>query len=127
MKHLFLAMMISAFSTAEKVTISNTECRKDVDGNLMDTHDGNIVQWETDDTNPFWFNDAGNQPHEGISQRHATSGQNKSGHQDVGGSATVGIVSGAAINLTYKKFYAMAQTNGRPPVKNDIWWGSSSR
>ena len=45
----------------------------------------------------------------------------------MGGSATVGIVSGAAINLTYKKFYAMAQTNGRPPVKNDIWWGSSSR
>ena len=94
---------------------------------VSSTEPGNIVQWETDDTNPFWFNDAGNQPHEGISQRHSTSGQNKSGHQDVGGSATVGIVSGAAINLTYKKFYAMAQTNGRPPVKNDIWWGSSSR
>jgi len=94
---------------------------------ISSTDPGNIVQWETDDTNPFWFNDAGNQPHEGISQRHATAGQNKSGHQDVGGSATVGIVSGAAINLTYKKFYAMAQTGGRPPVKNDIWWGSSNR
>ena len=91
------------------------------------TDPGDIVQWETDDTNPFWFNDAGNQPHEGISQRHVTTGTNRQGHQDVGGASTVGIVSGASVNLTYKKFYAMAQTSGRPTVKNDIWWGSSSR
>ena len=91
------------------------------------TDPGDIVQWETDDTNPFWFNDAGNQPHEGISQRHVTAGTNRQGHQDVGGASTVGIVSGASVNLTYKKFYAMAQTSGRPTVKNDIWWGSSSR
>ena len=94
---------------------------------ISSTEPGNIVQWETDDTNPFWFNDAGNQPHEGISQRHATAGENRTGHQDVGGSATVGIVSGAAINLSYKKFYAMAQTNGRPNHPNDIWWGNSNR
>ena len=31
---------------AELVSISNTECRSDVEGNLMDTHDGNIVQWD---------------------------------------------------------------------------------
>ena len=59
MKHLFLAMMISAFSTAEKVTISNTECRKDVDGNLMDTHDGNIVQWE--ENGLYWYYSMGYQ------------------------------------------------------------------
>ncbi len=91
------------------------------------TEPGNIIQWETDDTTPFWFNDAGNQPHEGISQRHVTGGSNKNNRQDVGGAATVGIVSGASVNLTYKKFYAMAQTGGRPTVPNDIWWGSSSR
>ena len=91
------------------------------------TDPGDIVQWETDDTTPFWFNDAGNQPHEGISQRHKTGGTNKNNRQDVGGAATVGIVSGASVNLTYKKFYAMAQTGGRPAVPNDIWWGSSSR
>jgi len=28
------------------VNISNTKTRVDVDGNLMDTHDGNIMQWE---------------------------------------------------------------------------------
>jgi hypothetical protein len=91
------------------------------------TDPGDIVQWETDDTNPFWFNDAGNQPNEGISQRHKTGGTNKNSRQDVGGAATVGIVSGASVNLTYKKFYEMAQTGGAPAVPNDIWWGSSSR
>ena len=91
------------------------------------TEPGNIIQWETDDTNPFWFNDAGNQPQEGISQRHATAGTNKNNRQDVGGSSTVGIVSGASINLTYKKYYAMAQTGSVPTVPNDIWWRSSSR
>ena len=91
------------------------------------TEPGNIVQWETDDRTPFWFNDAGNQPHEGISQRHVTGATNRDNRQDVGGASTVGIVSGASINLTYKKFYAMAQTGGRPTVPNDIWWGSSSR
>ena len=91
------------------------------------TDPGDIVQWETDDTSPYWFNDAGNQPHEGISQRHKTGGTNTNNRQDVGGAATVGIVSGASINLTYKKFYAMAQTGGVPAAPNDIWWGSSSR
>ena len=91
------------------------------------TDPGDIVQWETDDTDPYWFNDAGNQPNEGISQRHKTGGTNKNNRTDVGGAATVGIVSGSSVNLTYKKFYAMAQTGGVPTVPNDIWWGSSSR
>ncbi|MED6314624.1 MAG: prepilin-type N-terminal cleavage/methylation domain-containing protein [Verrucomicrobiota bacterium] len=91
------------------------------------TEPGNIIQWETDDRTPFWFNDAGNQPHEGISQRHVTSGTNRDNRHDIKGAATVGIVSGASINLTYKKFYAMAQVSGRPLAPNDIWWGSSSR
>ena len=91
------------------------------------TEPGNIVQWETDDTTPFWFNDAGNQPAEGISQRHKTGATNKNNRTDVGGAATVGIVSGASVNLTYKKFYEMALIGGRPVVPNDIWWGSSSR
>ncbi|MBC8244585.1 MAG: prepilin-type N-terminal cleavage/methylation domain-containing protein [Verrucomicrobia bacterium] len=91
------------------------------------TDPGDIVQWETDDSNPFWFNDAGNQPHEGISQRHVSSSTARNNRDDIGGASTVGIVSGASVNLTYKKFYAMAQTGGRPTAPNDIWWGSSSR
>jgi len=93
------------------------------------TNPGDIVQWETEDFDPFYFNDAGNQPHEGISQRHATSVSTTGTHKDVGGSSTVGIVSGAAMNLSYKKYYDLAGLPGQPPppVPNEIWWGSSSR
>ncbi len=88
------------------------------------TTPGDIVQWETDDTNPFYFNDAGNQPLEGISQRHVTAGQNTRPDQDVGGSAAVGCVSGEALNLTFKKFYSYAQNSS---YINPIWWGGSNR
>jgi hypothetical protein len=33
-----------------------------------------ILMWETDEYFPFYFNDAGNQPAEGISQRHSGGG-----------------------------------------------------
>jgi hypothetical protein len=88
------------------------------------TTPGDIVQWETDDTNPFFFNDAGNKPGEGISQRHVTAGQNTRSDQDVGGSATVGCVSGEALNLTFKKFYSYARDASHI---NPIWWGGSNR
>ena len=42
-----------ALAAAEVVEISNTECRTDVDGNLMDTHDGNIMQWE--ENGLYWY------------------------------------------------------------------------
>jgi len=40
-KSLTISLILTA-ATAELVSISNTECRSDIDGNLMDTHDGNI-------------------------------------------------------------------------------------
>ena len=84
----------------------------------------NIVQWETDERTPFWFNDAGNQPHEGISQRHSTNGTFKQGDtKNIGGKATVGVISGSAMNLDYKKFYDMAN---KPNVISDLWWGPGS-
>ncbi len=66
----------------------------------------NIVQWETDENNPFYFNDAGNQPHEGISQRHA-SGRSTGEHVDIGGRSAVGTIQGSASNLTFQRFYEM--------------------
>ena len=47
------ALLFASFALAESVIISNTDCRKDVDGNLMDTHDGNIVQWE--ENGLYWY------------------------------------------------------------------------
>ena len=84
----------------------------------------NIVQWETDERTPFWFNDAGNQPHEGISQRHSTNATFKQGDQkNIGGKATVGVISGSAMNLDYKKFYDMAN---KPNVISDLWCNTFS-
>ncbi len=73
---------------------------------ITDFRPTNILQWETDENDPFYFNDAGNQPHEGISQRHA-GGRSEDNRTNVGGRAAVGVIMGAAENLTYQKFYQM--------------------
>ena len=52
-----------------------------------------ILQWETDEKTPFFFNDCSSFPDEGISGRH-------------GKTATVGIISGSTQTLAYKDWYA---------------------
>jgi len=74
----------------------------------------NILQWEQDELIPFYFNDAGNHPGEGISQRHAGGG-NKVAQIDVKGSATVGCIGGQAISIKYRKWYEMA---GPDPISS---------
>lgn len=41
-----LGVVLLLAQTCDAVIISNTVVRKDVDGLVMDTHDGNIMQWE---------------------------------------------------------------------------------
>ncbi|MBI4660959.1 MAG: type II secretion system protein [Verrucomicrobia bacterium] len=76
----------------------------------------NILQWEKDELIPFYFNDAGNHPGEGISQRHG-GGNNSRGQLDVKGGASVGCMDGHAKNLKYRKYYEMAGPpgGGLPP------------
>ena len=84
-----------------------------------------ILQWETDELDPFLFNDAGNTPNEGISQRHGGA-YSKALNKDVKGGAAVGLFSGTVYNLKYAKYYSMA---GRPSAgikitetpPNDLW------
>jgi prepilin-type N-terminal cleavage/methylation domain-containing protein len=88
----------------------------------------NFIQWETDELQPFYFNDAGNQPTEGISQRHG-GGNTKRINADVKGSSAVGAVAGHAVNLKYRTFYQMA---GGPitriiPAPNDVWCDPAGR
>ena len=73
---------------------------------VTDFRPTNILQWETDENDPFYFNDAGNQPHEGISQRHG-GGRSEDNRTNVGGRSAVGLIMGAAQNLTFQKFYEM--------------------
>jgi len=72
----------------------------------------NILQWEKDELDPYYFNDAGNAPWEGISQRHA-GGNNTTVNLEVKGGAAVGCMDGHANNLKYRKWYEMA---GSPPA-----------
>jgi prepilin-type N-terminal cleavage/methylation domain-containing protein len=73
---------------------------------VTDFRPTNILQWETDENDPFYFNDAGNQPHEGISQRHA-GGRSDDTTTNVGGRSAIGTIMGSAENLTFLKFYQM--------------------
>ena len=62
-----------------------------------------IVQWETDEQTPFFFNDASSWPDEGISTRH-------------GKGATVGLIGGSTERIIYKTWYGntMAGPAGAP-------------
>lgn len=87
----------------------------------------NIFMWETDELIPFLFNDAGNQPNEGISQRHGGGNTTRAG-LDVKGSSGVGAIAGHAVNLSYKKFYQMSGPGAQNNIKrtisapNDLWF-----
>ncbi|MFN0068951.1 MAG: type II secretion system protein [Limisphaerales bacterium] len=73
-----------------------------------------VYVWEANEYDSFWFNDAGNQPHEGVSQRHAGGNPDpRRIYADVKGGAVVGLMDGGAQLMKFKKFYDMAGV--RPP------------
>ena len=84
-----------------------------------------ILQWETDETTPFFFNDAGNRPDEGVSQRHG-GGYTKRASLDVKGGASVGLIDGSAMFMNYRKFHLWSGnydgTRKRPEeLPNPLW------
>ncbi|MBI3192765.1 MAG: prepilin-type N-terminal cleavage/methylation domain-containing protein [Pedosphaera parvula] len=94
-----------------------------------------IFHWETDERDAFLFNDAGNQPTEGISQRHA-GGWTRQMRRDVKGSANVGCIGGHVINIKYRTFYLLVGPSGYgpanitrrdPPAPNDMWYDPAER
>jgi prepilin-type N-terminal cleavage/methylation domain-containing protein len=83
-----------------------------------------ILMWEADEYTPFFFNDAGNQPHEGISQRHSggTGARLQNVNVDVGGGATVGTFGGTAVFMRYRAFHEKSGVLGRPQeLPNELW------
>ncbi|MBM3841429.1 MAG: type II secretion system protein [Verrucomicrobia bacterium] len=65
-----------------------------------------IQLWEQNETDGFYFNDAGNNPltgGEGVSQRHAGRGD-YTGNADRGGGAMIGRFGGTAEFIKFKKF-----------------------
>jgi prepilin-type N-terminal cleavage/methylation domain-containing protein len=82
-----------------------------------------ILQWETDELTPFFFNDASSYPDEGISGRH-------------GKGATVGLISGSTEKLQLSQFYsnkyagAQGQRGAGIPqeaLPNQLWCNPAHR
>jgi hypothetical protein len=47
--------IVSAFVLGKTATIDNINARKDVDGKLMDVHDGQVIQWNDQDSLYYWY------------------------------------------------------------------------
>jgi len=81
-----------------------------------------ILFWETDELTPFFFNDAGNRPDEGVSQRHSGSRATQSG-VDVGGGAAMGTFGGTAEFVKYNRFHHLSGEldPGQLVLPNELW------
>jgi prepilin-type N-terminal cleavage/methylation domain-containing protein len=74
-----------------------------------------LLMWESDETLPFNFNDAGQDPSntsEGVSQRHA-GGNPNAPTRDVGGGAIVGYFGGTAGFVKWRLFNELRRTGGQ--------------
>ena len=117
-------------------------------GNLAGWQDGfarkvtqfnpmDILFWETAEADPFLFNDTGNQPHEGISQRHKASKYTRGDYtKDFGGQSAIGRLDGSANFIRFREFVEMAGGVGTPgsmpagfkamspkATENNVWIG----
>jgi prepilin-type N-terminal cleavage/methylation domain-containing protein/prepilin-type processing-associated H-X9-DG protein len=69
-----------------------------------------MLFWETDETQPNYFNDGASKPTEGFSKRHATG-------------AIVGLFDGHVQFLKYEVYYSILAN----PAKNELWCWPKSR
>jgi prepilin-type N-terminal cleavage/methylation domain-containing protein len=80
-----------------------------------------IILWEQNETQGFYFNDAGNNPEtsgEGVSARHAGTDNYGDSNANKGGGAMVGRVGGTAEFIKYNKFLELTKAGSARP--NDI-------
>ncbi|HYV29372.1 MAG TPA: type II secretion system protein, partial [Candidatus Eisenbacteria bacterium] len=94
-----------------------------------------ILLWEGPESESgFLFNDVGNTPHEGISQRHVGIRRPKDQKDFVGGIAPVGTLSGSAYAVKMSKWFSpdLAGKNvwdapPNPAGPNDAWYNPESK
>lgn len=93
-----------------------------------------ILMWEApEEEEAYLFNDTGNTPHEGVSQRHGGGRVAKSQKDNVGGIATMGNLSGASYVIKRSKWFT-PQLAGRnvwpdpanPDGPNDAWYNPAN-
>ncbi|MSU34484.1 MAG: type II secretion system protein [Pedosphaera sp.] len=95
-----------------------------------------ILLWEAPEhENDYLFNDVGNQPHEGVSQRHG-NGRRAKDQTDTGagGIATFGNLSGASFTLNLKKWFSpeyagknVWPATANPVGPNDAYYNPASK
>jgi len=120
---------INAYSS---VQLPNVKTSKFKLSNLRTT---GILLWEAnEDMTSFNFNDGGNQPSEGISQRHATSRYAATQTDLIGGIATSGTLSGTATKIKISRWFSpdLAGTHVwpapfNPAGPNDAWYNPDNR
>jgi prepilin-type N-terminal cleavage/methylation domain-containing protein len=94
-----------------------------------------ILMWEGPESEEaYLYNDLGNHPHEGVSQRHAGSRRPKDQKENVGGIAPVGSLSGASFTVRMEKWFSpdLAGKNiwpasPNPAGPNDAWYNPASK
>jgi prepilin-type N-terminal cleavage/methylation domain-containing protein len=87
-----------------------------------------IQLWEQNEANPFYFNDAGNNPEnnkEGISRRHTGANAYKDDTASQNGGAIAGRFGGSADMVKFKIFVNMMEKRPLPP--NDVLAGPEYR
>ncbi len=93
-----------------------------------------ILLWEGPESESgYLFNDVGNSPHEGVSQRHGGNKRPKDQTENVGGIAPMGTLMGAAYSLKMFKWFSsdLAGPNIWPNTPrfngpNDAWYNPES-
>lgn len=101
---------------------------------LSDLRPTGILMWEApEQEEDYLFNDTGNTPHEGVSQRHGGGRVAKTQADEVGGIATMGNLSGASYVIKRRRWFspelagtAVWRMNGGPAPNpagpNDAWY-----
>ena len=94
-----------------------------------------ILMWEGPESEEsYLFNDVGNQPHEGVSQRHGATRRPKDQTEQVGGIAPVGRLDGSAAALKMQQWFSPIYA-GKPiwPATakfegpNDCWYNPGAK
>ena len=94
-----------------------------------------ILQWEGPESeSEYLFNDVSSSPHEGVSQRHASSRRPTDQKDDVGGITPVGRLDGAADKIRMSRWFSpdLAGKNvwpaaPNPQGPNDAWFNPDSK
>ncbi len=94
-----------------------------------------ILMWEGPESEEqYLFNDVGNHPHEGISQRHGGGRRPRDQKEFVGGVAPVGRLDGSAAALKMQIWFspdfagrAIWPATPNPVGPNDCWYNPGSR